>query len=258
MIVVSRQHDLAPRGDPPAEPHLDLFVQQRELDPSDLLRMPGEDSLQAVAREVAAHRRVEHLAQPVQEQRPLELVDDRAIHIDVLPLGSTGQRKTLHGQQNGYAAQPVDELCLFHHRVDQFGRARNRIDLIAAGARDEAVPQFEGGAEFDQPSSARPSDLEALRRVHCLRSTEAERVDEATQAGCRPPVDPVFDLMRRSGMVDRVAGFGVASTDNDMKRGVAEPGQRLGAGRHWSFRCHDAAAACRLISLIRANSGLCR
>ena len=179
MVVVSRQHDLAPRGDPPAEPHLELFVQQRELDPAHLLGMLGEDAFQAVAREVTAHRWMEHLAEPVQEQRPLELIDDRAIHIDVLPLGGAGRRKLLHRQQNGYAAHPVDELCLFHHRVDQFGGACNRIDLIAAGAGDEAVPQFEGGAEFDQPSSARPSDLEALRRVHCLRSTEAERVDEA-------------------------------------------------------------------------------
>ena len=259
VVVVPRQHDLAAHRDAASKTHLELLVQQRKLDAAHLVGVPRENPLQAVAREVAAHRRVEHLAQPVQEQRTVQLVDDRAVDLDVLPLASAGLGKARHRQQNGDAPEFVDELRLFRHRVDQLRVVAHCIELVASGAGDEAVAQFEGGAEFDQPPRAGPADLEALGRIHRLGDAEAERVDVAAQTGRRLPVDPVFDLARRAGTLDRVAGPGIAAAHDDVESGVAEPRQRR-CGKLSGSSCHFAhnEAAAFLIPLIRANSGVCR
>ena len=257
VVVVPRQHDLAAHADPPTEQYLELLVQERELDPAHLVGVPREDALQAVAREVAAHRRVEHLAQPVQEQRALQLIDDRAVDVDVLPLGGARLGKARHRQQNRYSAQLADELRLLRHRVDQFRVAADRIELVAARPGEEAVAEFEGRTELDQPPRAGPADLEALGRVHCLGDAEAERVDVAAQAGRRLPVDPVFDLLRRPRMVERVSGLGIAAAHDDVERREAEPRQlHDAAGRRLVGRAHKAAAF--LMSRIRPNSGVRR
>ena len=285
MEVVAREHDLPARRDPAADADLQRLVEQRELDAPHLLRVVREDALQAVAGKVAAHRRVEHLAQPVEEDRAVELVHDRRVDLDVRRLAGARLRQPRHGQQHGNAAETADERRLIRDRVDQRRVAAGRGGLVAAGARDEPVAEFERRAELDQPPRARPADLEALGRVHRFRHAEAERVDPPAQAGGRLPVDPLRDLLRRAGPVHRVAGVGVVAAHDDVKRRVAEPRQerRYGheappsapaagsvdpsAAEPRTDRPDDAdsgppslrfLSADRLISLIRANSGVCR
>ena len=82
----------------------------------------GEDPGQRLAWEIAAHRRVEWLAEPVQQDGPVRCVDDVTVGTHIVVFAGVGFDEPQLGQDDRYAAQALDEADLFGDRCGEVGK----------------------------------------------------------------------------------------------------------------------------------------
>ena len=144
---------------------------------------------------VAVERRIEHLAEPVDDDRLLHLIEDAGIDLGVV----VGRARRLHQR----AARHQDDAAaeLFHrgallligadHVVDGDVRAGRKMIGAGAGA-DQRAGEILGGVEAapDQLQRVRPVHAHAaLRGVHRLGDAEAERPQMPAERDGRVPVD---------------------------------------------------------------------
>ena len=133
-----------------AAAHRDLLVlvEQRDLDAVDLARIRGDDAerrfhraVEIVAAPVAGQRRIEHVAEPVQDHRLLRLGEDAVV--DALVVGRAGgdarERAARHHDQ--LAAERLDRFHLRLVGADHVVDARGGVggEVIGAAARGDAA-----------------------------------------------------------------------------------------------------------------------
>ena len=182
---------------------ISLSLSSREiLMPSTLLAwaamMPSAVSIAAstsLRSPIARQRRVEHLAQPVQDDRLLRLAEDAAV--DALVVGRTRRdaRERAAGHDDQLAAQLLDRGHLLFVAGDDL---IDRLDVLqhqvigAAARGDQRARHVLGRVERtpDQLQRGRPVQPHAaLRRVHGLGDTQAERPEVAPVGDRGVPVD---------------------------------------------------------------------
>ncbi len=163
---------------------------------------------------VAGERRVEHLAEPVDDDGLARLREDPAVdlHVVVRALGARGERAARH--QDDPAADRLDERALLLVGGLDVGErhARPRLEVVGAGAARE------DGARDRARLADRPADQllrrvpveahPALRGVHGLGDGEAERPDVAPVGERRVPVQARLErrVDRRPRIGDDVHG----------------------------------------------------
>ena len=220
-----------------AAAHGDLLavVEQRNLDAVDLLRMGRQDRQADLHRRhvvgvapVAVQRGIEHLAQPVDQDRLAHLGEDAAVDLLVIRRagGAGGERPARH--QDDPPARGLDRLALFlvgaDHVVDAGVRPRRQM-VRAGAARNQpaAVPRLRSGDRApDQLARGRPVQPHAaLGGVHRFGDAESERPEMLAIGQCRLPVE---------GGVEPGVCVGVRVVD-DMGGGIGDAGQGLGARR---------------------------
>ena len=199
--VVARVHPHT-FGEAGAHRDLALLVEERDLhavDPGGVLVHDGQQRLRRaveVARTpVSGQRGIEHVAQPVDDDRRADLREDPRVDLLVV-LGATGAgRECARGHQDDASAHALDEpALLLVGRLDVRQRhARPRLELIGARARGEdraAHSARLGDAAPDQLARRRPVEAHAaLGRVHRLGHGEAQRPDVVPIAERRVPVE---------------------------------------------------------------------
>ena len=144
---------------------------------------------------IAGERRIEHLAEPVDDHRLLHLPEDAIVDLGVV----VGRARRLHQRaarhQHDAAAELLDRRALLlvgaDHVVD--GHACGRLEMVGAGARAEqrAGKILRGvDAAADQFERFRPVHAHAaLRGVHGFRDAEAERPQMPAERDGALPVD---------------------------------------------------------------------
>src|SRR3569833_3162477 len=164
-----------------------VLVEQRQLDAVDLRRVVADDVDADVHRRdvidvapVTLERRVEHLAEPVDDHRLLHLAEDAVIDLRVVVgrLGRDDERSRSH--QHDAAADGLDrgDLLLIgaDHVVERYARCRR--ELIGADAGENGRTRNVAGSldrAADQFERTRPVEAAAaLRRIHGLGHAEAQ------------------------------------------------------------------------------------
>ena len=192
-----------------------------------------------VAAEIARERRVEHLAQPVDDAGLAQLGEDPVVDRDVVVRRARAGGKRATGHEDDPPAQPLDRRDLLFVGADHVvgGEPRRRRQVIGAGAAEDhgalARPsRFEAAA--DQLVRGVPVEPHAaLRRVHGLGHPEpqvpqvlairdralpvdrdvqpridvGERVGDHMRGGKRHPVEGTARLLRkRSRLAHAISG----------------------------------------------------
>ena len=191
-----------PRRQPPAHRDLLRLREQRDLDPVHLPDMArdhleaGLHRLRMIPRPpVARQRRVEHLAQPMDDHRLPHLRENPVIdpHIILRPRRRSRQRPARH--QDDPPAEALDHLDLrlvgADHIVQRHLRpGREVIRPRAAGDQRPRPPLRRLQRASDQLPRLRPAQPHAaLRGIHRLRHPEPEVPEVVAVADRRLPVD---------------------------------------------------------------------
>jgi hypothetical protein len=126
-----RSASLCPVASPAAQRHLPARVEHGQLDavhlaagPLDQLDHRVRRGIEVGAAPVAAQRRVEGLAQPVQDHRPVGLLEQLPVHLQVVPgiAGAGGQRPARHQDHPGDPGpRRLHERHLLGVGADDFG-----------------------------------------------------------------------------------------------------------------------------------------
>ena len=163
---------------------------------------------------VALERRVEHVAEPVDDHRLAHLAEDAAVDLGVVVrrAGEPGERA--RGHQDDAPADRLDgrDLLLIGagHVVDAPGVGRIEVIGAGAGEHDRAVAALRGGDRaLDQLQRHRPVEPHAaLRRIHRLGDAEPEVPEMLAEGDGALPVGrhrkPGIDLGER--VDDHVGG----------------------------------------------------
>ena len=192
-----------------------------------------------VAAEIALERRVEHLAQPVDDARLAQLGENPVVDLDVVVRGARAGGERAAGHEHDPPAQPLDRRDLLlvgaDHVVD--GEPWRRRQVVGAGAAEDDGARARPGrfeAAADQLVRGVPVEPHAaLRRVHGLGHPEpqipqvlairdravpvdrhvqprvdvGERVGDHVRGGERHPVEGADRLLRkRSRLAHAVIG----------------------------------------------------
>ena len=86
----------------------------------------------------------------MQQNRAVELIDDGAIDIDIRVAARSGFCQVGERQKDDAAAALLDELGLLDDSVDELRRRVDALQVIDAGAGNEAVFEVERAALPDQ------------------------------------------------------------------------------------------------------------
>lgn len=154
-----------------------------------------ESDLEILAAPIAPERRIEHVAQPVQDDLAGGLRQDAVIDADIVvrPFGNCRQRPA--GHHDRLAAEPFDKSELLFIGLDDvidcFGGGGRQ--MVGAGARGEigAIDRARlGDRAADQFLRVCPVETHAaLRRVHRFGDAEAQPPQMVTERHRPLPVD---------------------------------------------------------------------
>ena len=186
----------------PPHAHFLVLVQERQLDAVDLAGVVGDDVDADIHRRdvigfapIALQRRIEHFAEPMDDQRLAHLFENAAINLGVIVgrLGGDDQCAARH--QDDAAAAGFDRLDLFLIGADDVvdGGRRGRNELVGAdaginGRARHVARRFD--RELDELQRVRPVEPHAaLRGVHGFGDAEAERPEMAAIGDGGVPVD---------------------------------------------------------------------
>ena len=199
--VVAGEHADALRQ---AAPHGDflVLVEQRDFDAVDLGRVRRDDVDRDLHRlhvvlvaPIAVERRIEHLAEPMDDHRLLHLIEDAGIDLGVIVRRARRLHQRAARHQDDAAAELFHRGALFFvgadHVVDRHVRARRQMIGAGAGA-DQRAGEILGGVEAppDQLQRVRPVHAHAaLRGVHRLGDAKAERPQMTAERDGGVPVD---------------------------------------------------------------------
>ena len=142
---------------------------------------------------VPAQLRVEHLAEPVQDDRSSRLSQHARVDLKVV-LGAASDRRQLTGSHhNRLRARRLNKLDLLQIGAGDFAEAAGRGDKLigaCAGGDPCAVLAGQGRASRDQLLGSRPVQTHiALRSVHGLGDPKAVAEQVAAERQSCLPVD---------------------------------------------------------------------
>ena len=203
--IIARVHAHATHcigGQAPAHGDFPVFVQQRNLDAIDLVGVCVDDVQRGLhggvdigAAPVAFERRVEHVAQPVQDDGLARLAQDAVVDAFVIGgrFGHPGQGAA--GHHNQFAAKLFDgfhlQLVGGNHFIDRFDIVQVQVIGAAAAGREgpgevllrlqRAADQFERGGPIQAHA--------ALGGVHAFGYAQAQRPQVAAVGNRRVPID---------------------------------------------------------------------
>ncbi len=205
---------------PAAHGDLAVLVEQRDLDAVDLGGVVVDDGDRGVGRAVevgrapiAGERRVEHVAEPVDDDGLARARKDAAVDLGVVVggAGDAGERARSH--QHDAPADGLDGLDLFLIGADDVVERLGvvGIELVGAAARKhDAVAAARGfNAAADQFQRGWPVDAHAaLGRVHGLRDAEPQAPEVLTKSNGAVPVDGAIEprVVVRERIGDHVRG----------------------------------------------------
>jgi len=224
VVVVAGQHGLAMGGQGRAHAALEVGVQERELAASHLLAVEGHDPLEGVPREVAGQARVEHRAEPVDQDRGVAAREHRGVGGDERVL-VRGQGEQLgEAEQHRDPAVVGDQAALLRPGL---GESLQVVDLgmVDPCARHEARAQVQGAGALDQRARQVPADLVPLGRVHGLGDPQPGTVEAGAQREGLVPVDP---LRERRAVLRGVLDGGVPVLHHDAGGGEGETVRGVG------------------------------
>ena len=200
--IVARVHPHAV-GEARAELDFASGVEQRELDPVDHTLVITDDRETSVRRHVSVARppvalevRVEHLAEPVQNDGPAHLPEDGPIHAPVIVRGACRpcQCPTRHEDHAAAFALDVPDLLLVGPRHGLQGHASVRRQVVGArAARDPPArrPRLGQGAadQLARGRPAKPPRPAALGGIHRFGDRQPERPEVAAVGERGLPVE---------------------------------------------------------------------
>ena len=251
-IIAGEHHDTF--GQPVAQGDFLVGVEQRDLYSLDLAGVALDQQnhgfqgfFEPVRAPVALQGRVEHGAEPVQDDLSRGLRQDAVVDMKIVlrPLGDGRQRAARHHDR--LAAQPLDEADLLLVGGDDIVEAPGRAGRQVIGARARGEIGAGNGLRFrnrsgNQLLGALPvKSHAALRSVHRLGDPEAKRPQMAAEGHRALPVHrrprPWIVHGKRVGddMGGGIGDAGKAGAGNALNRLADKPVDfppSAGAGQH--------------------------
>ena len=202
--------------EPAAHVDLALLVEQRDLHAVDLRRIGVDDADRNVHRRieigrapVIRQRRIEHVAEPVDDHGLAHLRQHAVIDLDVVVGTAADFRQRTRRHQDDPAAGLLDRRDLFligaDHVVDGLCVLRRQMIGAGAGKHQRAAPRLRRPHRaLDQFQRGRPVQPHAaLRGIHRFGDAEAEIPDMFAKGDGLVPVDrgrqPRIDIGQRIG-----------------------------------------------------------